>query len=193
MNTQQIAIIVIILSASGLFFFAVAKLIGWIRRTWRSLHDPDRHLPPKMDHLTSAEPIRKTYVLRAPTPSPLPKDGDLIRMVRPVKSTFTFKEERHAAASHQRLWIKYEDFNGKQTTREIDVYYPKEDDRYVFAWCRLKAEPRTFNRHNILQWQFINDTFEFNPLVERYFQEEGSRDRDEKIPWKRWLERQPRP
>lgn len=190
--TEAVVGLVLVVAGAFLVILAVVKVIAAIQSLWRKLHQWDRNLPPRMDHLISHGMKRTPYILKDPGHQPLPKIGQLVRMSRSTSRPFTFFEERHAAASHQRLWIKYEDFNGNITKREVDVYYPKEDDEYIFCWCRLKAEPRTFKRANILLWQFIEDTFEFNPLVERYFQEEGGRDRHDKIPWKRWLERQPR-
>lgn len=100
----------------------------------------------------------------------------------------SFLEEQQAAQARQRLWIRYEDYNGNESERKIDIYCPKEDDDYIFAWCCLKQAPRTFNRNKILAWRVLDERFTFNPLVERYFQEEGQRGLEEKISWSRWKE-----
>lgn len=118
--------------------------------------------------------------------------GKIQPMAKPTKRKITFRDERDLAASRQRVWMRYEDYNGNESERKIEVYCPKEDDNYIFAWCCFKQAPRTFNRNNILAWQVLNEHFDFDPLVERYFQEEGQRDREDKIPWQRWKERHER-
>ena len=65
-----------------------------------------------------------------------------------------------------------------------------QEDEYVFAWCCLKEEPRTFNRNNIQAWQLLPERFRPDPLVDRYWREEGMRKMGDKIPWHRWKEMQ---
>ena len=36
------------------------------------------------------------------------------------------------------------------------------------------------------------EQFEFDPIVEQYWREEGTRDMSEKLPWRRWIENQPK-
>lgn len=124
----------------------------------------------------------KTYTLKRES------TGSLIPMDVPARRPFTFREEQHAATARQRLWIRYEDANGSRSEREIEVYAPRADNAYVFAWCCLRQEPRTFRRDQIRAWRFLPAQFDFNPLVEQYFQEEGDRSLEDKISWKRWQE-----
>ncbi|MGH9428190.1 MAG: WYL domain-containing protein [Terriglobia bacterium] len=132
---------------------------------------------------------RQDTLSKPSTRSPSFSAKPLPPMTKPTKREVTFDDECRLAGARQRIWIKYEDFNGNESERKIEIYCPKEDDEYLFAWCCWKQEPRTFNRNKIIIWQILNEFFEFNPLVEQYFKEEGSRDWQQKIPWVRWKER----
>ena len=127
---------------------------------------------------------KKKYILRA---GPAP---DLIDMPEPSTRLLTYRVERHAATARQRLWIQYEDRAGNTTERTIHIYHPI-DDEYVFSWCCSKLEPRTFARRSIRKWQLLPERFEFDLVVDQYWEEEGTRDMSEKIPWQRWLDSQP--
>src|SRR5262249_7646303 len=85
------------------------------------------------------------------------------------------------------VWIQYEDRSGNITERKIEIYHP-EDDNFVFAWCCSRQEPRTFSRDNILAWRLLPEHFEYDPIVERYWREEGTREQNDKIPWARWID-----
>lgn len=122
-------------------------------------------------------PSRKTYVLKSPAPTPMEKTS---------KGDFSYEDEYRAATARQRVWIQYEDRGGNITERKIEIYHPEDDD-YVFAWCCSRQEPRTFSRWKILAWRLLPEHFEFDPIVERYWREEGTRGQDEKVPWRRWI------
>jgi hypothetical protein len=62
----------------------------------------------------------------------------------------------------------------------------------IYTWCRKKRAPRTFVRRNIRQWRLLPERFDFDPIVAKYWDEEGIRERLEKNPWRRWLLRQPK-
>lgn len=98
----------------------------------------------------------------------------------------TYRDELLIAKKRQRVWIKYEDAGGGESSRKIEIYNAQDDD-FIFAWCCLKNEPRTFRRDRIKAWKVLDETFEFNPLVQRWWEEEGSMGRD-KMPWNRWIE-----
>ena len=72
---------------------------------------------------------------------------------------------------------------------ELELKHPK-DDEYVFAWCCSKLEPRTFARRSIRSWRLLPQRFEFYPVIERYWREEGTREMSERLPWRRWIEHQ---
>lgn len=133
---------------------------------------------------TPAAPRKKTYTLKA---GPAP---DLIDMPEPTDKTFTYRVEQQTAKARQRLWMRYQDRSGHITERIIEIYHP-EDDAVVFAWCCLKRGPRTFARHSIQLWRLLPERFEFDPIVDQYWEEEGTRDMSDKLPWLRWLESQP--
>lgn len=98
----------------------------------------------------------------------------------------TFDVERHAAQAHQRIWISYEDSYGDDSERKIEIYNPQDDD-YIFAWCCLRKGPRTFRRDRIKRWKILDEQFDFNPLLERWFKEEYPRG-DSAVPWPRYSE-----
>lgn len=127
---------------------------------------------------------RGAYLLKA-RPAP-----ELAVMPESTSRFFTYQDERHAAAARQRLWMRYEDREGHVTERTVEIYHP-ENDEVIFAWCRLKREPRTFARRSIQRWQLLPERFEFDPVVDQYWDEEGTRDMSEKLPWRRWLSMQP--
>ena len=103
---------------------------------------------------------------------------------------FTYEDERNAAESRQRLWMRYEDRQGHVTERTVEIYQP-EDDEVIFAWCCLARAPRTFARRSIQSWRLMPDSFVFDPVIDQYWEEEGTRDMGERMPWRRWLEDQP--
>jgi hypothetical protein len=114
---------------------------------------------------------------------------NLLDMPLPTSRLFTYRDECRAATARQRLWMRYEDRTGQVTERIVEIYHP-EDDEVVFTWCCLKREPRTFARRNIQSWRLLQEQFLFDPIVARYWDEEGTRDLSEKLPWRRWLSMQ---
>lgn len=171
---------------------AIWALVAFIKAVLRGMKSSPRHdvSPPlRFSDAPSSEstPRLKTpYVLKS-SPAAPGADG-LVRMAKPTKRAFSDADELHAATSRQRLWIRYEDYNGNESEREVDVYCPRADDPYIFTWCHLKNEPRTFKRENISAWQFLDGRYTVNPLVEQFWSEEGGRNPKDTIPWKRWVE-----
>ena len=147
-----------------------------IRKEWNETPTP----PPPTPRPASS---RKTYVLKADV-------HELVHMPEPTNRLFTYQDERRAAAARQRLWIRYQDKSGHVTERVIEIYHP-ENDEVVFAWCCLKREPRTFARRSVQSWQLLPERFDFDPIVAQYWDEEGTLDLSEKLPWRRWLQQQP--
>lgn len=98
----------------------------------------------------------------------------------------TYREELSIAKARKRLWIRYQDGGGGESSRKIEIYNAQEDD-YIFAWCCLKQEPRTFRKDRIKAWKILDEQFEYNPLVELWWREEGSLGKD-RLPWNRWIE-----
>lgn len=126
---------------------------------------------------------KKAYVLKTPSTA-------LVQMSEPTSRLFTYKDERQAAKARQRLWMRYQDRQGHITERTVEIYQP-ENDEVIFAWCCMARAPRTFARRSIQSWQLMPDTFVFDPIINQYWEEEGTRDMSEKLPWRRWLEQQP--
>lgn len=162
-----------------LALFALVAVFLWTRsrRAWKGQGQA-------VELHSASSTARRPYVLQAPPAS------DVIVMPAPTSRLFTYQDERRAAQSRQRLWIRYQDRGGNITERTVELYQP-EDDEYIFTWCCLKREPRTFARRSIQSWQLLPEQFAFDPIVNQYWEEEGTRDLSEKLPWRRWLDDQP--
>ncbi|WHZ27625.1 MAG: hypothetical protein OJF51_002422 [Nitrospira sp.] len=117
--------------------------------------------------------------------------AELDNMPEPHSRPLTSDDECHAFKAGQPIWIRYEDTSGTVTERVVEIYRPREDE-VIYTWCRRKRAPRTFVRRNIRNWRLLPERFDFDPIVARYWDEEGTRDRSEKSPWRRWLRRQPK-
>jgi tetratricopeptide (TPR) repeat protein len=164
------------------FILFLAAIVAWF--VWVVFLKPNRFMARER---TAREKPTAPYILKADTastPGLAPTQGETTRLL-------TYDDELQAARTRQRLWIRYSDRGGNVTERKIEIYHP-EDDEYVFAWCCSKQEPRTFNRRSIQSWKLLPERFEFDPIVEQYWREEGTRDQSEKLPWRRWLQLQPR-
>lgn len=148
-----------------------------IRKEWHATPTPSQKPPP------SGHKQKSTYTLKA-------EPRALVEMPEPTTRLFTFEEESRAAWARQRLWIHYKDKGGNVTERKVEIYQPEKDE-VLYTWCCLKQEPRTFARRNILQWRLLPERFDYDPVVAQYWDEEGTLDQSEKLPWRRWLQQQP--
>lgn len=119
------------------------------------------------------------------------KPAELVNMPESHSRPLTSDDEHHAFKVGQPIWIRYEDKSGMVTERVVEIYRPS-DDEVIYTWCRRKQAPRTFARRNIRNWRLLPERFDFDPIVAQYWDEEGTRDRSEKNPWRRWLRRQPK-
>lgn len=101
---------------------------------------------------------------------------------------FTHKLARY----DRRLRLRYRDAEGRVTDRTIEIY--RCDPNYVFAWCHLRKEPRTFRVENILQWEVLNESFQRDPTIDRYIAEQlVPKNWSAVIPWEDWQQtRRPR-
>ena len=157
-------------------------LMGW--SAWVAFRRSSRHstatpLPPHTERVS--EEI-----------SDLKADpAELDNMPEPHSRLFTSDDEHQAFKAGQPMWIRYEDSSGTVTERVVEIYRPREDE-VIYTWCRQKRAPRTFVRRNIHNWRLLPERFDFDPIVARYWDEEGIRERLEKNPWRRWLRRQPK-
>ena len=132
-------------------------------------------------------------------PDILSKNSDALRVEpaehftipEPHSPLFTSDDELNAFKAGQPIWIRYEDQSGTCTERVVETYRPREDE-VIYTWCRRKQAPRTFARRNIRNWRLLDERFDFDPIVAKYWDEEGTRDRSAKSPWRRWLRRQPK-
>lgn len=85
--------------------------------------------------------------------------GDRPGITAAATRQFDMSTEQKVSRARRRLWIRYRDANGFITQRKIEIHQPRNDE-YVFAWCCLRKEPRTFKRSNILAWQVLDERFE---------------------------------
>ena len=157
-------------------------VVGWavwiaFRRSSRK-----RHAPTGLHHTfsPSSEPA-----------TPHSEPSILINMPNLEGRLFTAEDEHQAYTAGQPVWIRYEDKSGTVTERVVEIYRPS-DDEVIYTWCRRKRAPRTFARRNIRNWRLLPERFDFDPIVAKYWDEEGIRERLEKNPWGRWLRRQPK-
>jgi predicted DNA-binding transcriptional regulator YafY len=94
------------------------------------------------------------------------------------ETTITFSKNQHdkpkqlrstcisTAINEQRpLRIKY---NAKE--RVILPYYTK--DVYLYAFCLVRNQPRTFNIEKIIEWDLLDDKFEKDPAIAEYLWEQ---------------------
>ena len=157
-------------------------LMGW--SAWIAFRPSSRHskanqIPPHTDRVS--EQISDLKV----------DPAELDNIPEPHSRLFTSDDEHQAFTAGQPVWIRYEDKSGAITERVVEIYRPS-DDEVIYTWCRRKQAPRTFVRRNIHQWRLLPEHFDFDPIVARYWDEEGIRERVEKNPWRRWLRRQPK-
>lgn len=138
-----------------------------------------------------AERSHRTVSSPNETPAPKVESAEPIKIPDPDCGLFTSEDEQNAFRAGQPLWIRYEDKSGNVTERVVEIYRPG-DDEVIYTWCRRKRAPRTFVRRNIRSWRLLPERFDFDPIVARYWDEEGIRERVEKNPWRRWLRRQPK-
>lgn len=100
-------------------------------------------------------------------------------------SPFNSSMKQRLAGEKWRLWIQYQDAEGRISQRKIEVYH--WDDVYLFAWCCLRNEPRTFRIDNILQCEVLSEQFQADPTVDRYMREQLlPKNWSAKIAWDEW-------
>jgi hypothetical protein len=161
-----------------LFALLVAYLARpFFKGIWRGYNQDKRDTNEEGLRPSPSAPSRKTYTLKASPRTAMEKGSE---------KDFSYEDEYRAATARQRVWIEYEDKSGNVTERNIEIYHP-EDDEYVFAWCCSRQEPRTFSRWNIRSWRLLPEHFEQDPIVERYWREEGTRAQQDRVPWRRWI------
>ncbi|MGC4097409.1 MAG: hypothetical protein QM706_09865 [Nitrospira sp.] len=132
-----------------------------------------------------------TVSLSRDTSTPTVEASDPMKTQHHDCGLFTAEDEQHAFKAGQPVWIRYEDKSGTITERVVEIYRPG-DGEVIYTWCRTKRAPRTFVRRNIRKWRMLAERFDFDPVVAKYWDEEGIRERLEKNPWRRWLRRQPK-
>lgn len=157
-------------------------LIGW--SAWIAFRRSSRNRKVTTGSHHTVSPSRET-------PTPKVEPAVPIKIPDPDCGLFTSEDEHKAFKAGQPVWIRYEDKSGTITERVVEIYRPG-DNEVIFTWCRRKQAPRTFVRRNIRNWRLLTERFDFDPIVARYWDEEGTRDRSEKSPWRRWLRRQPK-
>lgn len=153
-------------------------ILGTAFLTWLS-YRRSKHYSAQPSKRHSSQKTKKTYTLTT-------EPAELVDMTEPTDRLFTYKDERHAYKARQPLWMRYQDKAGTITERVVEIYNP-EDDEVLFTWCRMKQEPRTFARRNIQSWRLLPERFVFDPLVARYWKEEGTLGAGDSIPWRRWI------
>lgn len=157
-------------------------LMGW--SAWITFRPPSRR------HTGHGKPHRHGKLSRQ-SATRRAETAELVNMPEPHSRLLTAEDEHHAYRAAQPIWIRYEDKSGTVTERVVEIYRPGNAE-VIHAWCRRKQAPRTFARRNIRNWRLLPERFDFDPIVAQYWDEEGTRDRSEKNPWRRWLRRQPK-
>jgi predicted DNA-binding transcriptional regulator YafY len=74
--------------------------------------------------------------------------------------SFNDENAEQAIKSKRRVWIKYKNEHSEVSERKIDIYYSKFG--YFFGWCHLRNQIRTFKLSNVIEWQILEDNFEWN-------------------------------
>lgn len=73
-----------------------------------------------------------------------------------------------AAVEHKTIEIRYRDTKGEVTLREVepDFFGSSRNGKNFGCWglCRLRGEIRCFSPENILEWRYVGDNFEPNPV-----------------------------
>jgi len=73
-----------------------------------------------------------------------------------------------AAVEHKTIEIRYRDTKGEVTLREVepDFFGPSRNGKNSGCWglCRLRGGIRCFSPENILEWRYIGNSFEPNPV-----------------------------
>ncbi|MGC4097066.1 MAG: hypothetical protein QM706_08120 [Nitrospira sp.] len=115
--------------------------------------------------------------------------SDCVYMAEPTTGPFTYQDERRAFQAGQSLWIQYKNTLGNVNESIVDVYCPG-DRNVIFTWCRLMREPRTFARHNIQRWRLLSERYVVDPVIEKYWDEEGILDGSKRVLWTWWLREQ---
>jgi hypothetical protein len=165
-----------------ILILSLIVLIGW--SVWIAFRRTSRKRKVSRDRITPSAHRENTH---APKVAP----AEPITIPDPDCGLFTSEDEHQAFRAGQPVWIRYEDTAGNVTERVVEIYRPG-DEEVIFTWCRRKRAPRTFVRRNIHQWRLLPERFDFDPIVAKYWDEEGIRERLEKNPWRRWLRRQPK-
>lgn len=101
-------------------------------------------------------------------------------------SPYSLAVGQSALSQKRKLWIKYKDSDGRISERNIEVY-DCSDNLYLFAWCCLRNEPRTFRIDHILECKLLNERFQQNITAEKYIREQLlSKNWSSKVPWDEW-------
>ena len=73
-----------------------------------------------------------------------------------------------AAVEHKTIEIRYRDTKGEVTLREVepDFFGSSRNGKNFGCWglCRLRGEIRCFSPENILEWRYVGESFEPNPV-----------------------------
>lgn len=100
-------------------------------------------------------------------------------------SPFNSAAKQRVATEKRRIWIKYQDAEGRISERKIEIY--QWDNDYLFAWCCLRNEPRTFRIDHIVQCEVLSEQFQAHPTIERYIREQLlPKNWSVKVPWAEW-------
>lgn len=120
-----------------------------------------------------------------------PREKSLTAQTASTSQYFSYENELFAAENQRVVRIAYKDKSGNVTKRDVEVYHPR-DDSYMYGYCRLRKEPRTFLIDNILRWEMLPEKFVFNPLVKEWFETEGKKMGAEREDWEAWVIQQRR-
>ncbi|MDK2744304.1 MAG: hypothetical protein H8K03_11215 [Nitrospira sp.] len=166
----------------NILILCLIVLMGWV--AWIGLRRSSRHRTVNASPHHHDKPSQNRDALSV-------EPAELIDRPDTHHQLLTADNERRAFEAGQPVWIRYEDSSGLVTERVVEIYRPSHDE-VIYTWCRRKQAPRTFARRNIRDWRVLPERFDFDPIVAKYWDEEGTRDRSVKSPWRDWLRRQPK-
>ncbi|MEW6543599.1 MAG: hypothetical protein AB1411_08300 [Nitrospirota bacterium] len=97
---------------------------------------------------------------QAPAPPPPKKQGIVMRrMPKPSAAPFTLRDAREAAASQQRVWVKFtNDFN-RDDEDKLEIYRATRGGS-LFVWFCYERKRGTLRRNRITAWQLLEERFD---------------------------------
>jgi len=87
---------------------------------------------------------------------------------------------------NKRIWINYKSYAGDTTERKVDIY--TGNLFYLYGWCHLRNEPRSFMLSRVKKWKILDETFERNSDIAAYLKEKRDNTSENALPgYSKWL------